>query len=226
MIRQTSPRSRRRARRGTTGLIAGAAIAALAVLASSFIVAPSSLAQDKGGPAEGGAPQMTPEQMQQMMALIQPGERHQGMARNVGEWKTTMKMWEGPGDPIVQEGTMSCEMVLGGRYLISRHRAEYRGMPFEGMGIDAYDNAKKQYVSLWLDNFGTGVMQLTGQPAKDGNGVDYVGTMYDPMRQADSRVREEFRYPDADHFVMTMYQAAPDGSGEVKVMELAGVRAK
>jgi hypothetical protein len=200
------------------------AVVAVFVTAALLIAVPA-LAQDKAG-HEGGMPQMSQEQMQQMMTLIQPGEIHREMARSAGQWKTTMKFWEGPGEPRVTEGTMSCEMVLGGRYLISHHKGDYMGMPFEGMGIDAYDNGKKQYISLWLDNFGTGVMQLTGQKSRDGKGTDYVGTMFDPMRMADSRVREEFRYADADHFAMTMYQAAPDGRGETKVMEMTGVREK
>ncbi len=39
------------------------------------------------------------------------------------------------------------------------------GMPFEGMGIDGYDNLAKQYVSTWVDNMGTGIMNIDRQSA-------------------------------------------------------------
>ena len=92
-------------------------------------------------------------------------------------------------------------------------------MPFEGMSIDGYDNGKKEYFSLWLDNFGTGVMRLTGQPTAEGHGINLAGTMFDPMRMQETKVREEVRYEGEKKFVMTMYMDNPDGSGEMKVME-------
>ena len=35
-------------------------------------------------------------------------------------------------------------------------------MPFEGMGIVGYDNLLKKFVSVWIDNMGTGLMPGTG----------------------------------------------------------------
>jgi len=37
------------------------------------------------------------------------------------------------------------------------------GMPFEGMGLDGYDNASKEYISIWIDNMGTGIMYMKGK---------------------------------------------------------------
>jgi hypothetical protein len=177
-------------------------------------------ADEKGAP-----PQMDQAAMQKMMELIQPSAVHHHMAGMAGTWTTKMKMWEGPGEPATSEGTVTCEMILGGRYLISRHTGEWMGMPFEGMGIDAYDNAKKEFISLWLDNFGTGVMNLTGHSTKDNLGIDYVGTMFDPMTMSELKVRQEIRHQGPDQYTFSMYRIDEKGQDQ-KVMEMVGTRQK
>lgn len=193
----------------------------LALVVFAGLPAPT-LAQDK--PAADAPPQMTEEQMKQMMAMIQPGPMHAELAKSAGAWKTSAKMWEGGGDPVTGDGTARFEVVLGGRYVLGRHTGNYRGMPFEGLSIDGYDNTKKQYISFWFDNFGTGVMQLTGQPAAGGKGVDLAGTMFDPATGVEMKVREELRYEGDTRFSMTMFMQPPGGAPEMKVMEYTGVR--
>ncbi len=194
---------------------------ALLAAAALCLLAPAgfALAADHPAAEHPGAPQVSAEEMQRMMSLIQPGPLHERLAKLAGSWKATTKMWEGPGEPLLGAGTITFEIVLGGRYLIGRHVGTYRDMPFEGMSIDGYDNGKKEYFSLWLDNFGTGVMRLTGQPTAEGHGINLAGTMFDPMRMQETKVREEVRYEGEKKFVMTMYMDNPDGSGEMKVME-------
>lgn len=34
-------------------------------------------------------------------------------------------------------------MIFGGRYQLSNYKGNFMGMPFEGMSIMGYDNAKK-----------------------------------------------------------------------------------
>lgn len=202
---------------------ARAALAGLAAFALLLFAGIALAGEHPSGgehPAEhpGGAPQMSPEEMQKMMALIQPGPPHAQLAKMAGTWKAATRMWEGPGDPITGGGTITYEVVLGGRYMIGRHLGTYRDMPFEGISIDGYDNGKKQYFTMWLDNFGTGVMQLTGQPTAEGRGIDFVGTMFDPMGMTERKVREEVRYESDTKWMMTMYMEGPDGK-EMKVME-------
>lgn len=198
---------------------------ALLALALGAVAAPlvPAFAQDKPAAAD-APPQMTEEQMKQMMAMIQPGPQHAEMAKAVGTWKTSSKMWEGGGDPVTGEGSATFEAVLGGRYIIGHHKGNYRGMPFEGMSIDGYDNAKKMYLSVWIDNFGTGMMNLTGQPAAGGNGIDLAGTMFDPVTGTELKVREEMRYEGDTKFTMTMFMQPPGGAPEMKVMEYTGVK--
>ena len=194
--------------------------AAALLLATVLGLGSGARAEEKGAP-----PPMDPAAMQKMMELIQPSAVHHQMAGMVGTWKTTMKMWEGPGEPATSEGTVTCEMILGGLYLVSRHTAEWMGMPFEGMGLDAYDNAQKEFISLWIDNFGTGVMQLKGHATQDNLGIDYVGTMFDPMTMSELKIRQEVRHQGPDQYTFTMYRVDEKGQDQ-KVMEMVGMRQK
>lgn len=91
-----------------------------------------------------------------------PGDVHKMMAKYNGEWNEEVTMWMAPGaPPTVSKATAKNEMIMGGRYQLSKSTGNMMGMPFEGMSTVGYDNAKKQFTSTWIDNFGTGTMALT-----------------------------------------------------------------
>lgn len=201
--------------------LAFALVACISLVAIAAALTPALAAEEPGA----GGMEMTDEEMKQMMALGSPGPLHADLAKAAGgTWKTTTKLWEGGAEPITGEGTATFEIVLGGRFLVGHHRSSYRGMPFEGMSIDGYDNVKRQYVSYWFDNLSTGSMHLAGQPSADGRGIDLVGAMLDPSTGADLKVREEMRRDGDNKFTLTMYMLPPGGAPEMKVMEYTGVR--
>lgn len=171
------------------------------------------------------SPQMSQKEMDRVMALATPGPNHKKLARLVGTWKTTIRMWTGPGEPAVSNGKATYEWILGGRYLKSTHTGEFGGMPFEGLGIDGYDNAKKEYFSTWFDNMGTGVIMLTGHPTADGNGITYTGTTFDASQMKDVRVREMVRMESDTRYVFEMYMQLPEAGKKAQlkeVMEIVG----
>ncbi|MDB5246227.1 MAG: hypothetical protein JWQ40_621 [Segetibacter sp.] len=43
-------------------------------------------------------------------------------------------------------------MIIGGRYQESLHPGTFSVMPLEGKSIVGYDNAKKVFVSSWIEN--------------------------------------------------------------------------
>jgi hypothetical protein len=185
----------------------------------------SSGKESPGGNGASGAGGMSQEDMKKMMALATPGEQHKIFDHLVGTWKLTIKMWMGPGEPTVNQGTAKFEWILGGRYLKSTQIGNFNDMPFEGMELDGYDNAQKQYFAVWLDNMGTGVMNLTGQPTADGKGINYSGETFEPMQNKNVKVREEVRYTSNTSYTFTMYMQMPGPGGatqETKVMEITG----
>lgn len=199
----------------------------LAVLLSVLLIGggiAATLAADPKGGQQAPPMGMNQDEMKQMMALAQPGEHHKAMDRLVGDWKTSVKMYMGSADPTTSIGSASYQWILGGRYMQEKHTGNIGGMPFEGLGITGYDNAKDEYFNVWFDNMGTGVMHLTGHRSDDGDGITFMGTTFDPMLKKDTTVREEIRWQDDRHFTFTMYMPVlgPGGeSKESKVMEMA-----
>lgn len=168
--------------------------------------------------------EMTPE-MQAWMEYATPGPVHEMMAVYAGEFKADMKMWQYPGaEPVVTEGHTSTEMILGGRYLQSKHTAEFMGMEMNGMSLECYDNAKKEFTSLWIDNFGTGMMLGKGKWDDATKSITYTGTSYDPSQGKDVAYREVMYYIDSDHQKMEMFMITDEG--ESQSMEIMFTRVK
>ena len=177
----------------------------------SFITASSNiLAQDQDATA----------QQQAWMEYMTPGAGHSVLTDHAGEWNTTTTYWIDPAAPPQKyEGTAKSEMIMGGRYLKSYFTGDMMGMPFEGMSLEGYDNAKKEYTSVWIDNFGTGTSISTGKYNEETKSITYTGTVYDPLSRKDVMIKEIIKTIDKDHHLMEMYSVV-DGK-EIKSMEVA-----
>lgn len=154
-----------------------------------------------------------------------PGWAHEMMASHAGEWTSVTTFWMDPSaPPQTMTGIAKNEMIMGGRYLKSTHSGVMMGMPFEGMSLEGYDNAKKEFTSIWIDNLGTGTSISTGKYDKKTKTITYIGNVYDPMQGKDVRIREVVTMIDKDHHKIEMFNQT-DG-GEFKSMEIAFERKK
>lgn len=113
---------------------------------------------------KGGAPKMDAAAEAAMMAEMTkmgaPGPEHRMLEAQAGKWKTVSKSWMGPGEPDVSDGTADHEMILGGRFLMSRYHGKMMGQPFEGFSIMGYDRMAKSYNGYWIDTMGTAVYPM------------------------------------------------------------------
>lgn len=165
----------------------------------------------------------TDDDMKAMMAYSTPGDIHKMLAKSVGNWTADISMWMAPGgSPMKSTGEMKNEMILGGRYLKGTNTGNFMGQPFEGIGITAYDNAKKMFINTWIDNMGTGVMTLSGTWDASTNSVNLSGTMVDPASGKDVPVREVLKMTDDNHQTLEMF--ANMGGKEFKTMEIQFTR--
>lgn len=164
------------------------------------------------------------DQMKIWMEYMTPSKMHDMMAASVGEWKTTTKYWMDPSapEPMVSEGTATVEMILGGRYMKTVHKGNVMGMPMEGWSIEAYDNGKKEFLNIWVDNMGTGMATSTGKYNEENRTISYTGKMYDPMSGSDVDFRSEVKIMDDNNFVFEMYNMI--NGKEVKMMEMTYTR--
>jgi len=113
---------------------------------------------------KGGAPKMDAVAEAAMMAEMNkmgaPGPEHKMLEAQVGKWKTVSKSWMGPGEPDVSDGTAEYELILGGRFLLSRFHGKMMGQPFEGFSLMGYDRMAKSYNGYWTDTMSTAVYPM------------------------------------------------------------------
>jgi hypothetical protein len=158
---------------------------------------------------------------QKWMAYMTPGSVHEKFAKSAGEWSCKMEMWMAPGtEPATTEGTVKAEMILGGRYLQMKYNSIFMGMPYEGISLDGYDNAKKVYFNTWIDNMGTGIMYSEGICDDKTKTINYTGKMFDPLSGKNLPYRQTVQTIDDKHMVMEMFYASPKDGKEFKSMHV------
>ena len=165
------------------------------------------------------AQQPTQEEMAAMMVNISPGEMQKMMEKSVGDWTAHMKMYMDPSQPPMEQTTqVKTEMILGGRYLVSKYKGMMMGMPFEGIATTAYDNGVKKFYSSWIDNMSTGMSQMEGRWVDDTKMIEFKGISQDPMKGTEIKMRQTLEFVDADTQRMVMYME--DHGKEMKSMEI------
>lgn len=163
------------------------------------------------------------DDMKAMMDYATPGINHKMLAKMEGTWTATVTFWMQPdAAPMTSTATAVNEMIMGGRYLQSKNTGNMMGQPFEGIAITGYDNAKKVFVSSWIDNFGTGILTMTGTWDQASQSVVFTGSEVDPSSGKDIPVRQVIRMPDDNTQIQEMYSNA--GGKEFKSMEIKYTR--
>jgi hypothetical protein len=165
------------------------------------------------------------DDMKAMMAYMAPGEVHQMMAKSVGTWTGAITMWMKPGaQPMNMTGETKYEMILGGRYLQGTNSGNMMGMPFQGISVTGYDNAKKVFVNSWIDNMGTGMIFLEGTWDNPNMSINLAGKEVDPSSGKDIPVREVIKFVDDNTQIIEMYMMV--SGSEFKTMEIKYTRNK
>lgn len=146
------------------------------------------------------------DEMKAWMEYMSPSWGHEILAKAVGEWSYKMTYWTTPdAEPMVSEGTAKGEMIMGGRYLKLTTSGNVWGMEMEGMSIEAFDNAKQRFYSIWIDNLGTGMMYSEGSYDESTGELVYEGHMVDPMTSNNISIKNKAKFVgDEMHFEMWM----------------------
>lgn len=148
-----------------------------------------------------------------------PGAMHKMLSKEVGTWEADVSQWMDPSAPPNKlKATNVVTMSMNGLFQIGNFSTDMMGMPMTGQSIVGYDNAKKIFVSSWIDNLGSGMVRMTGNFDETTKTLHLKGIQTDPMTGNDSEIREEIKWHDENSYTMTMYGAGPDGK-EMKFME-------
>jgi hypothetical protein len=163
----------------------------------------------------------------EMMEMAKIGENHKMLQAGAGTWTYSGKMWMNPEAPAVEfSGTSVSRSVFDDRYLITEHTSKMQmpgadgktqDMDFKGMATEGYDNAKKKFVSTWIDSMGTGIMHMEGTYDSGTKTLTYTGE-YEMMPGKKTKVRETVKITDKDHRKFEFYENR--GGKEVKTVEI------
>ena len=164
--------------------------------------------------------------MKNWQEYMTPGDMHKMMAKWDGIWNGEVTIWTVPGAPE-QKSTSTAvnKMIMNGLYQQSTHSGDMMGMPFNGMSTVAYDIHRKEFVSTWVDNMGSGIMVLKGPWDEATKTITLKGRMVDPGTKGDMDVRETFKITDDNNQEMAMYVTMPDGK-EFNTMNIKYTRKK
>ena len=187
-----------------------------------------------GQAAASGSPNQA-EMMAKMMELAKLGENHKLLADMAGKWTYNIKMWMNPdpqAPPKESTGNAVVKPVMEGRYFIGDYTGKMempgadgkmKHMEFKGMSLDGYDNVKQKFVSSWVDNMGTGIMNSEGTYDPATKTFTYTGE-YEAMPGMKTKVREVIKIVDKDHHSFEYYEDR--GGQEAKTMEISYTRKK
>ncbi len=161
--------------------------------------------------------------MEEFKRLSVPGEPHKQFASLVGSWSTKTKEWMEPGKPPMEStGSAEMKMLLDGRFLQQELTGDMMGQPYSGVGITAYDNLRKRYVSTWIDSMGTGIFVMEGMASADGKTITLRGQHAMPGGGRMTH-RAVWRIVDSNTQTFDMY-GTHQGGKEMKVMEITYTR--
>jgi uncharacterized protein DUF1579 len=103
---------------------------------------------------------------------FKPGPEHAFLKQSEGTWDATIKSLGNE-----SKGTITYKMDLNGLWLLEHFKADFGGMPFDGMGATGYDPAKKKYVSVWIDSMSPGLIVSEGTYDKATKTMTMFGNM-------------------------------------------------
>lgn len=172
-------------------------------------------------------------EMEQMMALGKTNENHKLLASLAGNWTYTVKMWTDPkAPPSESKGTSTRKGIMDGRYFITEHTGKFQMpgpdgkmqvMSYKNMAIEGYDNVRKKFVSSFIDNMSTMIMNSEGTYDPATKTFTYHAE-YEVIPGTMTKVREVITIVDNDHHTFEWYD---NSSGrEAKTMEISYTRKK
>lgn len=155
-----------------------------------------------------------------------PSKAHEMLAKDTGTWDAEMTFWmEGNPEPQKATSVATYKMILDGKYQEGVFKGDMWGMPFEGRGMTAYDNASKEYIATWADNMGTGMLVSRGKYDEKAKTLTFNGKMVDPVTGKEKIIKEIITYIDENTQKMEMFDVDTEGK-EFKNMEILSKRRK
>lgn len=193
-----------------------------ALVVAGILVARFALAEDKAA-----APKMDPK-MEEMMKKAEvagtPAAEHKALEPLVGNWKAEVKTWMAPGaPPTVTKAKAKAKWAMNGRFVQEDFTGEFMDKPFRGMSLTGYDNTKKKYNNIWIDDMHTSVFVSEGDGGDGGAVITLMGKMDCPLTgEKDKAMKQVIRIVSRDKHIFEMHD--PTAGTNSKTMEITYTR--
>jgi hypothetical protein len=159
--------------------------------------------------------------MKAMMEAGTPGKEQAMLAKTDGNWKAETTMWDrADAAPMKSYGDVKLKTIMDGRYQVMDFKGDMMGMKFEGTSTTGYDNARKLWVSTWVDNMSTGIMNLEGTWDEGTKTITYTGKMLCPANGKMCDIKQVSKWVDDKTQVMEMYGPDLKTGKSYKSMEI------
>jgi len=149
-------------------------------------------------------------------------EQHKSLKRFAGTFRAEVRIYMGPGEPMVSKGTIENTLVLGERFIQSDYREDHGH--FEGKGFWGYNTALGIFESFWIDTMATFFQVERGYFSGADNAYTMRGELPPGVaggtKDRPSSRRSVLKFVDKDRYTITMFVQPPEGE-EMKVMEIA-----
>ena len=160
------------------------------------------------------------EMMKAWQDFATPGPEHTWMNNHAGTWVCdSVAQWMDPAQPpTYSKATDVVTVAMNGLYQMSDFSSNMMGMEMKGHGMMGFDKMKKKFVLSWIDNLGSGIVQMEGSYDVATKTLNMSGKQSDPGLKKETDMRQVLTFHSDDSYTMTMYGAGHDGK-EAKFME-------
>ena len=160
------------------------------------------------------------EMMKAWQDFATPGPEHAWMNNHAGTWACdSVAQWMDPAQPpTFSKATDVVTVAMNGLYQMSDFSSNMMGMEMKGHGMMGFDKMKKKFVLSWIDNLGSGIVQMEGSYDEATKTLNMSGKQSDPGLKKETDMRQVLTFHSDDNYTMTMYGTGHDGK-EAKFME-------
>ena len=198
----------------------------LAIGGLAFALGHSHVLVGDGSDAWAQQPQENEADMEALVQAGAPSEHHEHLDSLVGKWDAVFKMWmSADAEPIVSQGTVTREWILGGRFLKETVEAESVWGTFQAIAYLGYNKLDGRYEFVWMEDLSTAMYFETGSFDPDKKILRTSGSHRDPFTRQLLTARGELDMSDPDRHVFVGYSIGPDGR-EYKSVEGTAVLSK
>jgi len=138
-----------------------------------------------------------------------PGPEHERIKEMVGTWDAVMDM---AGQKT--KAAVTYKSICGGMWVESDFEGDLGGAPFQGRGLDGYNQITKKYVGVWVDSMSSAPLRFEGDYDAKTKLLVMTGESLNPNGNLE-KFKSTTETKDKDHFTFKMFMIQPDGQEQL-----------